>query len=264
MKESNRILVKREGPVACLTLNRPHVQNAMDLQMIRDLTESVVILNQEEGVRILVIASQGKHFSAGADLHWMHEGMNQEEEQLKNESLELSGLYRCIRESAAVTIASVQGRVMGGGIGLVAASDLVVAEHTATLTFSEVKLGLVPATISPHVLRKAGPGRCSDWMLTGRSIPASEALEAGLFHRLCETGSLAETTDQLIRTLLSNGPLALKGVKRMLDRLENETDPEQVDAFTSQLIAGFRISKEGQEGMKAFLEKRKADWNESP
>jgi len=236
----------------------------MDLQMIRDLTESVVELNKEEDVRIIQFAAQGENFSAGADLNWMREGLDQTEDQLMKESQELARLFRCIRESAAITVASIQGRVMGGAIGLVAASDLVVAEHTTTLAFSEVKLGLVPATISPHVLRKAGPGRCSDWMLTGRSIPASEALEAGLFHRLCEAGSLAETTDQLIRTLLSNGPLALQGVKRMLDKLEHERDPDQVDAYNSQLIASFRISEEGQEGMKAFFEKRKADWNEAP
>jgi len=258
------IVLRREGPVANLTLNRPRVQNAMDLQMIRELTESVIRLNSEGGIRIIVLSSEGDNFSSGADLNWMREGLDQEEGQLLKESLELAGLFRTIRESAAVSIASVKGRIMGGAIGLVAASDLVVAEHSSLLAFSEVKLGLIPATIAPHVLRKAGNSRTLDWMLTGRNISASEALEAGLFHRICEEGSLELTKEKLITDLLSNGPLALAGVKTLLAKMEMETDPAKVDLYNAKLIAAFRISAEGQEGLNAFFEKRNPDWNEAP
>lgn len=264
MEDLNTIVVRKKASVASLKLNRPHVHNAMDLQMIRELTEAVKRLSKEEDIRILVFSSEGDNFSAGADLNWMREGLNQEEEQLIQESLELAALFRTIRESAAVTISSVKGRIMGGAIGLVAASDLVVAEHSSSLAFSEVKLGLIPATIAPHVLRKSGYSRSLEWMLTGRTLPASEAREAGLFHRLCETEALEQTTDKLISELLSNGPLALKGVKDLLAKMELETDPAQVDEYNAKLIAAFRISPEGQEGMKAFFEKRNPDWIESP
>lgn len=263
VEEQDSIIVRKDGPLGTISLNRPKVHNALDLQMIRDLTAAVNRLNRKAGLRLIVFTSKGKNFSAGADLHWMREGMNQEEEQLRKESLELAGLFRTIRESDALTIASVKGRILGGAIGLVAASDLVVAEHTATLTFSEVKLGLIPATIAPHVLRKAGHSRSAEWMLSARTIPAPEALEAGLFNRICPEGSLEESTAGLIGELLSNGPLALRGVKELLATLESPQDPAQVDRHNAKLIASFRISAEGQEGMKAFFEKRKPHWYES-
>lgn len=264
MEKPHTIVVRKKASLATLILNRPRVHNAMNLQMIRELTGSLLSLNRDKDIRIIVLSSEGENFSAGADLNWMREGMNQGEEQLKKESLELAGLFRTLRESAVVTISSVKGRIMGGAIGLVAASDLVVAEHSSSMAFSEVKLGLIPATIAPHVLRKAGYSRTLDWMLTGRTISASEALEAGLFHRVCEAGLLGQTTDKLVSDLLSKGPLALSGVKDLLAKMEMETDPAQIDVYNAKLIAKFRTSPEGQEGMKAFFEKRDPDWNERP
>lgn len=235
----------------------------MDLQMIREMTFSFTKLNREKDTRIIRLSSEGANFSAGADLNWMRAGMAQGKEQLLKESLELAGLFRTIRESSAVTIATVKGRIMGGAIGLLAAADLVLAERSSSLAFSEVKLGLIPATIAPHVLRKAGTSRTLEWMLTGRTIPASEALDGGLFHRLCEIGSLDHAADHLISDLLSNGPLALAGVKDLIANLEWRTDPAQVDQYGAELIAAFRVSREGQEGMNAFFEKRKPDWIET-
>ena len=264
MEKPETIVVLKKGSVAFLKLNRPRVHNAMNLQMIRELTDSLESLNRQTDISMVVLTSEGVNFSAGADLNWMREGMKQEKTQLEQESLELAGLFRTIRESNAVTIASVRGRIMGGAIGLVAASDLVVAEESSTMAFSEVKLGLVPATIAPHVLLKAGSSRTLEWMLTGRSIPASEALEAGLFHRVCKSGSLEQTTNTLITDLLSNGPHALAGVKELLRNLEGETDPATIDLMNAKRIASFRISPEGQEGMSAFFEKRNPKWNEAP
>lgn len=264
MEKPETIVVLKKGSVAFLKLNRPQVHNAMNLQMIRELTVAMESLSRQTDIGMIVLTSEGDNFSAGADLNWMREGMKQEETQLEQESLELAGLFRTIRESTAVTIASVRGRVMGGAIGLVAASDLVVAEESSTMAFSEVKLGLVPATIAPHVLLKAGSSRALDWMLTGRSIPASEALQAGLFHRVCKSGLLEQTTNKLITDLLSNGPLALAGVKELVRNLEEETDPARIDLMNAKRIASFRISPEGQEGMSAFFEKRNPKWNEAP
>ncbi len=257
-------MLERTGAVATIILNRPGVRNAIDLQMIREITNTFQMLNSEEGIKIIVLTSHGENFCSGADLNWMKRGINQSEEQLKKESLELAGLFRAIWESYAVTVASVKGHIPGGAIGLLAASDFVVAERSATLTFSEVKLGLVPATIAPYVLRKVGYSRTSDWMMTGRPIDSTEAREAGLIQRICEDGNLVEPTEHLIQELLAHSFKAIKGVKDLLRRLESETDPDQVDRYTSRLIAGFRTSSEGQEGMKAFFEKRKPRWNDKP
>ena len=258
------IIIEREGAVGTIYLNRPQVRNAMDLNMIRDLTSAFQMLDNEEEVRIIVLTSKGDNFCSGADLNWMQSGMNQTMVQLSKESLELAGLYRTIWESATVTIASVKGRIPGGAIGLLAASDFVVAERSSSLTFSEVKLGLVPATISPYVIRKAGLSRTNDWMMTGRLIESEEAMAAGMIHRICENGFLPETTKNLIDELISNAPQALMGVKQLLRDLEGETEPDQEDQFTSRLIARYRTSAEGQEGMNAFFEKRKPRWNEKP
>ena len=257
-------MLERAGVVATIILNRPRVRNAIDLQMIRELSQAFQMLKSEKGIQIINLTSRGENFCSGADLNWMKESISQAEGQLREESLELAGLFRAIWESDAVTISSVKGYIPGGAIGLLAASDFVVAERSATLTFSEVKLGLLPATIAPYVLRKVGYSRCSDWMMTGRPIDTAEAREAGLIQRICEDGLLVETTEHLIQELLTHSFKAVKGVKDLLRRLENETDPNQVDRYTSKLIAAYRTSSEGQEGMSAFFEKRKPRWNEKP
>ena len=182
---------------------------------------------------------------------------------MKGESMELAGLFRNIMESAAVTICSVKGQVPGGAIGLLAASDFVVAERSVALRFPEVKLGLIPATVAPYVLRKAGYGRTSEWMMTGRLIPVTEAKEAGLVHRICGEGSIEATTEEFVKELLAGGVQALKGVKSLLRHLWDLSDPGETDTYTAGLIAAFRVSPEGQEGMRAFLEKRKPRWDEA-
>ena len=255
-------MLERAGATATIILNRPEVRNAIDLQMIREITHTFQMLNSEKEIKIINLTSRGENFCSGADLNWMKESINQSEEQLREESLELAGLFRAIWESDAVTVSSVKGHIPGGAIGLLAAADFVVAERSATLTFSEVKLGLIPATIAPYVLRKVGFSRASDWMMTGRPIDTTEAREAGLIQRICEDGLLVETTGHLNQELLLHSFKAVKGVKDLLRRLGSETDSNQVDPYTSGLIAAFRTSSEGQEGMTAFFEKRKPRWNE--
>jgi len=235
----------------------------MDIQMIRDLSECFSILDRDKDIRLIVISSTGDNFSAGADLNWMRNGMDQTVVQLDEESNELARLFRLIWEADPIVIASVRGKVMGGANGLLAASDMVVAETTASFAFPEVKLGLVPATIAPYILRKAGFSRTTELMLTGRMFSAREAREAGLAQRICDQGLLKENTDKLIEELLSNGPEAMKGVKQLLRRLEKDIPSDQIQTYTSKLIAGFRVSDEGQEGMKAFFEKRNPNWHEN-
>ena len=256
-------MTEREGPVVRVYLNRPEVHNAMDIQMIRDLSECFSILNIDKDIRLILISSHGDNFSAGADLNWMKNGMEQTVGQLEAESNELARLFRLIWEAGPVVLTSVRGKVMGGANGLLAASDMVVAESTASFAFSEVKLGLVPATIAPYILCKAGFGRTTELMLTGRLFSAREAQEFGLVQRICDQGLLTENTNKLIGELLSNGPEAMKGIKQLLRKLEKEISSEKIQAYTSKLIAQFRVSEEGQEGMKAFIEKRDPNWNEN-
>lgn len=261
MENLKTIILNKKEEVATITLNRPGVRNAMNLQMIHEIGTTIRELNNNPGIRLIIFNSVGDHFCSGADLKWMQAGQDLSEDQLKSEGMELARLFRNIWESAAVTMCSVKGHIPGGAIGLLAASDLVVAERSVLLTFSELKLGLIPATIAPYVMRKAGLSRTSEWMMTGRPITATEANEAGLIHRICDEGSLEACTGMLAQEILSGGPQALKTVKQLLRHLEGMNDPGGVDQYTSRLIAGTRVSPEGQEGMKAFLEKRKPGWD---
>lgn len=244
-------------------LNRPSVFHAMNIEMIRDLTAAIAEINKKADCRIILLRSAGKHFSAGADLEWMREGLNQSESRLKEESMELAGLFRMVSETSPLIVTAVQGKILGGAVGLVAASDLVIAEESATFAFPEVKLGLVPATIAPFVVKKTGRSHAAAWMLTGRPFSAREAREAGLVHFTCADGTLAEETGRLLEELKANGPEALKGIRQLLNDFDFNKDKLEVQRDTSAILARCRVSPEGQEGMNAFFEKRKPDWDDS-
>jgi len=263
MPQENTIITDEVGSVASITLNRPDVHNAMNITMIRELARFVNRIETGNKIRILSINSTGKNFSAGADLNWMKEGLKQDKEQLKSESMELAGLFRTLWESEIIVLAAVQGIAMGGANGLVATSDIVIAENTTRFSFSEVKMGLVPATISPFIVRKIGLSRSTELMLTGRWLDAYEARVSGLVHEVCEEGSLHQSSDAVISNLLNNGPEAMKEIKRMLRWLETGPSADQIQEYTAALIAERRISLEGQEGMLAFLEKRNTRWHDS-
>jgi methylglutaconyl-CoA hydratase len=263
MNHLKTIISNLNYPLATVILNRPEVHHAMDIGMIRELTSTLTTFGADPNVRIILIHSTGDNFSAGADLNWMRDGMNQTEAQLKSESMELAQLFRLITEIPPVVVSAVKGKVMGGANGIVAASDLVLAEETASFAFSEVKLGLVPATIAPFVIRKSGKSLTASWMLTGRQFNAREALNGGLIHFVCQAGSLELEIGKLMSDLLANGPEALKGIKKMIRQFSPESDPATLVGTTAEIIARCRISDEGQEGMNAFFEKRKPGWNVS-
>ena len=263
MNSSGTILLERDGPVARLSLNRAGIRNAMDIEMVRELDWNFTRLNENTDLRIILLCARGEHFSAGADLNWMRRGQEQSGDQLLAESRELAGLFRTIHSSGHVVVTAVRGKAMGGAIGLVAASDIVVVDESARFAFPEVKLGLIPATIAPYVLRKTGYSRAKELMLTGRMFSGKYAVEIGLAHMICGDGKLEETVDELLGNLLTGGPLAMKGIKSFLDELEPAADPDQLLNETAELIARFRTSEEGQEGIRAFLEKRKPGWHET-
>ena len=247
-------------PVATIYLNRPEVHNALHIEMIRELAGLIHTLDSDDRIHMVRLSSTGKNFCAGADLNWMREGMRQSEGQLASESRELADLFWSMYSSRPVIFTTVRGRALGGALGLIAASDVVLAEDTAIFAFTEVKLGLVPATIAPFALQKMGYSRCLELMVTGRSFTAEMAGQYGLIHHLCKEGALEETTEDLLATLYSNGPEAMQSVKSLLSALEGGVPMQEARQLTAELIARHRISAEGQEGMNAFFEKRKPRW----
>lgn len=259
MKDYQYIILDRKGSVGHIRLDRPEKHHALNLEMIRELKHAVSGLDREPDLRVLTLSASGKHFCSGADLDWMRSGMEQDRGQLHSESLEMAGLFRQIANCGKIFLVAVQGRVMGGAIGLLAAADLVLAEESACFAFSEVKLGLVPATIAPYVLKRAGRERSRAWMLSGRTFGAAEAREGGLVHFLCPEGRLEEEMESLVRDLLENGEEAMKGIEELLESMEQmeQMDPEKSMEYTAGLIARYRTSEEGQRRMKAFLDRNK-------
>lgn len=263
MQQKSTILSQVKGSVATLTLNRPDIHNALNINMIRELTDSFKEMESRDEIRIILLNANGLHFCSGADLNWMKEGLNQTPAQLKSESLELANLFRTFWTSDLIILSAVQGKVIGGANGLLSSSDIVVAEETASFTLPEVKLGLVPATIAPYLVHKMGFSKSAEIMLSGRTFDATEAKSAGLVHYLCEAETLKETVESLVADLLTNGPDAMKEVKGLLRWLGSGQITNQIHEHSAELIARVRTSSEGQEGMNAFFQKRKPGWDET-
>ncbi len=238
-------------------LNRPEVKNAFNQLMISELTDFFV--NEiKETHRFVVISAAGESFSAGADLNWMKSMASETKEVNEADASKLFDLFYSIYSCTLPVVSKVSGYVMGGGNGLVAASDIVIADADTKFAFTEVKLGLVPATISPFVMRKVKGSFASDTMLTGRMFSAKEAFEAGLVSACVEADNMSTVFNKTISRLLSSSPQALKETKRLI-RLET-ADPLAYRVETSASIAAARVSEEGQIGMTAFFEKSKPVW----
>ena len=250
----------REG-VAHVIFNRPEVHNAFNDIMIRELISVFDEIEKRSDVRIVVVTGRGKSFCAGADLNWMRRVKDFSYEDNLRESLELSDMLYKIYSSSKPTIAKVNGAAIGGGTGLVAVCDIAVAASSAKFSFSEVKIGLIPACISPYVLKKCGEGKCREFFLTGERITAERALAAGLVNKVVEGEALDQAIDELIKQLVSSGPEAIARCKELL-RVVPRMSYDEVKKYTAEVIARIRVSEEGQEGMNAFLEKRRPKWSE--
>jgi len=255
------ILYEIRNSVAHVTFNRPEVHNSFNDIMIRELISVVDQIEQSSDVRVVVVTGKGKSFCAGADLNWMRKVKDYSYQDNLRESLELSEMLYKIYASAKPTIAKVNGAAIGGGTGLVAVCDIAVASSSAKFSFSEVKIGLIPACISPYVLKKCGEGRCREFFLTGERMTAERALDAGLVNKVVEGEDLDIAVDELIAQLVSSGPEAISRCKELL-RVVPKMSYDEVKKYTAEVIARIRISEEGQEGMNAFLEKRRPKWSE--
>ncbi len=245
--------------VARVTFNRPEVHNAFNDTMIREISEAFDDINERDEVRVVVVSGTGKSFCAGADLNWMRRVKEFTFEDNLKESLDLADMLAKVYSSKKPTIARVNGAAIGGGTGLVAVCDIAVAAETAKFSFSEVKLGLIPACISPYVVQKCGHGRCREFFLTGERLTAGKALQAGLVNAVVPLAELDEAIMRLVHQLLTSGPEAIRTCKTLLHNVA-EMPLEEAKKYTAEVIAQLRVSAEGQEGMNAFLEKRKPKW----
>jgi methylglutaconyl-CoA hydratase len=254
--------IKKEidGPVARIILNRPRVRNAFNDVLIAEVSDALVVLAKRDDLRVLIIAAGGSTFCAGADFHWMGKMVGADLEENLDDSLKLADMLAALYRFPRPTIARVQGSAFGGGVGVAACCDIVVAAETAAFSFSEVRLGLVPACISPFVIRRIGEGRAREYFLTGERITAQRAYEIGYVNKVVPEVALDDAVNNYVQHFLSCGPEALRTCKKMLEEVPQMPLAEARD-YTANMIAQLRISKEGLEGMKAFLEKRKPAWN---
>lgn len=244
---------------AHITMARPEVRNAFDERMIAELHQAIVEYGASREVRVIIITGEGSAFSSGADIAWMRRmGMCGFEENYQD-ALKLARMLNDLAKCPKPTISAVNGATIGGGSGIVAACDIAVADELAFFSFSEVKIGLVPACIGPYVIRKVGQGRARELFISGRRIYAPEAERFGLVNFVTENGKFDEAVDELVNRLLSSGPEAIKAAKDLVDNVPSQSSEEFID-YTARMISELRTNPEGREGTTAFLEKRKPSW----
>jgi len=256
------ILVTDHGAVRQIALNRPDVQNAFDDGLIAELTSALVEAGRAEAVRAVVLTGTGASFSAGADLNWMRGMATASEQENREDSLRLAALVRTLQFLPKPTVARVNGAAYGGGVGLIAACDIAIGAEGARFGLTEVKLGLVPAVISPYVVAAIGVRQARRLFLTGEIIDAAEASRIGLLHQVVAADALDEAVDLALKLLAKAGPQAQREAKQLALRMGgiNEQDAGRIDAENAELIARLRVSAEGQEGLGAFLDKRAPAW----
>ena len=251
--------LKTENQVAWVALNRPEVRNAFNEVMIAELLQVLDRVESDDSVRVLVLTGNGKAFCAGADLNWMKKMKDFTVEENYKDALELAELMYKLYHLPKPTIARVNGASIGGSNGLVAACDIAIASHRAEFSLSEVKIGLVPACIGPYLLKKTGEAACRELFLSGERISAAQAKELGLVNEVVTHVNLTTRVREKISNLLTSGPHALAISKDLLGRISEMPLSEAKD-YTARVISELRTGDEAQEGMTAFLEKRKPDW----
>jgi methylglutaconyl-CoA hydratase len=256
------IRIDRKGACATLSLNRPQVHNAFDDALIAETTSALAKLADDANVRTLVLTGTGATFSAGADLNWMRRMVDAGAEENRDDALRLAKLLRALQFFPKPTIARVNGSAYGGGVGLVACCDIAIGVETAKFALSEVKLGLVPATIAPYVVQAVGPRHARRLFVSAEIFDAAEAARIGLLHHCVAAAQLDEAVDRQLHFLAKGGPLAQHEAKRLALRTAGMApeSAEHIDSDNAALIARLRVSPEGQEGLAAFLDKRPPRW----
>ena len=249
-----------DGGVATVTLNRPEVRNAFNDEVIAELAACFRDLAVRDDVRCIVLAANGTAFCAGADLNWMKRMADYTRDENLADAGALAEMLRVIYACPKPTIARVQGDVYAGGTGLVAACDIAVSVDTAGYCLSEVKLGLIPATISPYVIRAMGARASHRYFLTAERFSAAEALRIGFVHEVVSAAELDATVAELAKTLVNAGPQAVRLCKKLVQDVAEQAITPALVQMTVEGIADIRVSPEGREGVQSFLQKRKPNW----
>ncbi|HEY0873436.1 MAG TPA: enoyl-CoA hydratase-related protein [Vicinamibacterales bacterium] len=258
------ILIEQTGPVVRVTLNRPDVRNAFNEHMVAELTgwaENITQGAPGQRPRVAVIAGAGKTFCAGADLGWMSKMIDYSFDENMRDAAAMAEMFDALDSLPIPLIGRVHGAALGGGSGLAAVCDIVVASESATFGFTEAKLGILPAVISPYVVQKIGVSAARELFLTAARFPAARARDIGLVHAVVPEAELDERIDAYISELLTSAPGAITGAKHLIAAVAHGIPADLIDV-TSETIARHRVAHEGQEGMRAFLEKRKPGWIE--
>jgi methylglutaconyl-CoA hydratase len=260
--ELRSLVTRRENAIAYVALDRPAVRNAFNRELIDELHDVFVQLGEDSKVRAVVLSGNGKMFCGGADVNWMRGALDLTHAENVDDARRLSQLYRAIDRCPKLVVARVHGAALGGGAGLVACCDVALAADDAFFGFTETKLGIIPAVISPFVVAKIGSSQARALCLTGERFDAQRALRIGLVHEVVAESALDVAVARVVGELLGAGPTAIAAAKRLLAHVR-ETPYDATLDLTAQAIAAQRTSAEGQEGLRAFLEKRKAAWNDS-
>ncbi|MCE2880571.1 MAG: enoyl-CoA hydratase/isomerase family protein [Comamonadaceae bacterium] len=249
-----------DAGVSTVTLNRPDVRNAFNDEVIAELTAVFLELGRRPEVRCVVLAASGTAFCAGADLNWMKRMAGYSRDENLDDATALARMLEVIYECPKPTLAKVQGDVYAGGLGLVAACDIAIAADTAHYCVSEVRIGLIPATISPYLIRAMGARAAHRWFLTAERFGAARATACGLVHEAVPAGDLDARVAALTRSLVQAGPEAVKACKKLLHDVAGQEMSDSLLEDTAERIADIRVTPEGREGISAFLDKRKPNW----
>lgn len=264
MVSESPLNVRTVAGVATLTLDRPKIHNAFDDLLIEALIDALRAIEEDDAVRVVVLTGAGASFSAGADLNWMKRMAQASEKENRKDARQLAKLMRVLNHLDKPTIARVNGAALGGGVGLVACCDIAIASNEARFGLTETRLGLVPAVISPYVIDAIGARQARRLFLTAQVFNAAEAERIGLVHAVVPAAELDAAVDTEVERLKTAGPVAVLEAKRLVQRIHHPDSKQRraLDEANADLIAALRVSREGQEGLKAFFDKRPAAWLE--
>lgn len=257
------LLVEYKNGVAILTLNRPAINNAFDNEIIYLLIKALEDCSQNNDVKVVKLTGAGNHFSAGADLNWMRRMADLDYSENQKDAAQLARLMSTLYQLNKPTLAEVNGASYGGAVGLIACCDIAIASEGSVFCLSEVKIGLVPAVISPYVVKAIGERQARRYLITGEVIKSEQALKLNLIHEVVPKEAITSRVNEIISSMLNNAPKAMSMSKALVQKVANEPLDDSMIHHTHDLIAQVRVSEEGQEGLSAFLDKRPANWIKS-
>ncbi len=254
------LLIQPDGPIVRVTLNRPEVRNAFNEDLIAQMTAWAESVTHGGSARVAVLSGAGKVFSAGADVTWMSETIAYSREENVRDARAMARMFEALDALPIPLVGRIHGAALGGGCGLAAVCDIVVAAENTAFAFTEVKLGIIPAVISPYALAKIGRSAARELFLTGARFTSERAREIGLVHAVAEEADLDRVVAKYVNDLLTSGPEAVAAAKRLIAEVLSR-DRASAVAYTAEAIAERRVSREGQDGLRAFLEKRPPSWH---